>query len=126
MAPSGAVLTSPWVVMWMISTSEPPWRNWSATQWACHKARALARVPKRIVGMKVVSRLLAGCREAWVWFTLGSPFDAFPQEATMMQRLLSSLAVLLAIASIVPAQTRDEKVRGDRSEIEGDGHWIYN
>jgi hypothetical protein len=36
--------------------------------------------------------------------------------------------MLAVFACCVPifAQTRDEKVRGDRREVETDGHWIYN
>jgi len=40
--------------------------------------------------------------------------------ATLLLLLLSS------IASTTVAQTREEKVRGDREKIEADGFWIYN
>jgi hypothetical protein len=39
----------------------------------------------------------------------------------------ATIALFLAAAcGAASAQTRDEKVRGDRSNVEGDGHWIYN
>jgi hypothetical protein len=37
------------------------------------------------------------------------------------------LAIVLAVlCGVALGQTRDDKVRGDRSNVEGDGYWIYN
>ena len=49
-----------------------------------------------------------------------------------MSRSLSlALSFLLTITSIAHAQnpvaqTREEKVRGDKAKVEADGFWIYN
>src|SRR5687767_10841194 len=43
----------------------------------------------------------------------------------MRLRILMVL-VTIALGAPVFGQTRDEKVRGDRREIETEGHWIYN
>ncbi|MEX0702095.1 MAG: Trx7/PDZ domain-containing (seleno)protein [Planctomycetales bacterium] len=44
-----------------------------------------------------------------------------------MHRLLSLLTVVAIFsASLVSAQDRETKVRTDRTEVEGEGYWIYN
>jgi hypothetical protein len=43
----------------------------------------------------------------------------------MCCRILCALIAVLFCGTSY-GQTRDEKVRGDKREIEGDGHWIYN
>jgi hypothetical protein len=42
-----------------------------------------------------------------------------------MNRLVS-LLVILSLASTLPAQTREQKVRGDKEKVEAAGFWIYN
>lgn len=39
---------------------------------------------------------------------------------------LVCVVFLLATTSLAPAQTREEKVRGDRQRVESEGFWIYN
>jgi hypothetical protein len=44
----------------------------------------------------------------------------------MFRRFHVATAVMLAIVSFAHAQSRDEKVRGDRRTVETAGYWIYN
>jgi hypothetical protein len=43
-----------------------------------------------------------------------------------MTRRLAVLACLVLAAAPAFAQTRDEKVRTDKSSVLDDGYWIYN
>ena len=41
-------------------------------------------------------------------------------------KLLLALIVSLAVPVALAAQTREQKVRGDKAKVEADGFWIYN
>ena len=43
-----------------------------------------------------------------------------------MWRSMLFVGIALSLAAPAWAQTRDEKVRGDRQNIQSDGNWIYN
>src|SRR6185503_9500979 len=48
---------------------------------------------------------------------------------TVMYRLFGAVLLslaLLTIQSVARAQTREEKVRGDKAKVEADGFWFYN
>jgi len=44
----------------------------------------------------------------------------------MKRSVLMAGCVWLAVSSSITAQTREEKVRNDRSKVEAEGFWIYN
>src|SRR4051812_4193733 len=44
----------------------------------------------------------------------------------MLRTLWGSLVILVTIGTFAVAQTREEKVRGDKAKVEADGFWIYN
>src|SRR5438046_2888727 len=47
-------------------------------------------------------------------------------EGNMIRACVCWLTILLIIGSSAIAQTREQKVRGDKAKIEADGFWIYN
>src|SRR6187401_903937 len=50
----------------------------------------------------------------------------FYRSKTMIRGTLFVLAAGLWVGGTVSAQTREEKVRGDKAKVEADGFWIYN
>jgi hypothetical protein len=47
-------------------------------------------------------------------------------EVIMVRAVLGSFALCFLAVHAASAQTREEKVRGDKAKIEADGFWIYN
>jgi hypothetical protein len=43
-----------------------------------------------------------------------------------MSRIALGLTLLLGATAVAPAQTREQKVRGDKEKVEAEGFWIYN
>jgi serine protease Do len=54
------------------------------------------------------------------------PFASLPPGSTTMPRTLLIAAACLSITCTLAAQTREQKVRGDKAKVESAGFWIYN
>jgi hypothetical protein len=52
--------------------------------------------------------------------------QVFAEEASMTRAIALALAGSLLLAAVAVAQTREQKVRGDKAKVEAAGFWIYN